>query len=151
MMTDAEYHDHELRRAYAEGVKKGKEFRALPRFEREHEVGYLVEHITEGNFIQMMGWILEGSFGYGVQWHAERTIKSDGRNNKRAQLFYLTALHAFSVPYYYANKAWKQLTEAQRETLNGLIDQEIEYRLEVLKEIAEFEAKEKQEREVNHE
>ncbi len=150
-MNDQQYHGHELRRTYAEGERIKKEFRALPKHERDIEVAGLIEHITEGTFTDQMGWALDGSFGYGVQWHAERTIKADGRNNKQAQLFYLTALHAFSVPYYYANKAWERLTQEQQEKLNGLIDQEIEYRLEVLKEIAEFEAKEKQEREVNHE
>lgn len=68
-----------------------------------------------------VGWLLNGSYGYGAYWRAWQIATSSNRNNKPAQLCQLIAAVEWGCTAADCRKAYKALSPAQQVTLTDAI------------------------------
>lgn len=69
---------------------------------------------------ERVGWLLDGSFGYGAQSMAKQILGSP-RMNRSAALTHLTAAFEWSTPSAMAMAAWKKLTKGQQSALEKAV------------------------------
>ena len=69
---------------------------------------------------ERVGWLLNGSYGYGQQLRAKQILGSP-RMNRSAALTHLTAAYEWSTPSALAMAAWKKLTKAQQVALEKAV------------------------------
>lgn len=74
---------------------------------------------------ERIGWLLNGSYGYGAHIAALQTVNSP-RMNVQAWLGQTIAALEWHCPSLFAHQVWKKLPPAQQGHLAGLIQQEID-------------------------
>ena len=122
MSHSKEYTEREMKIT----AKDAAEIEALPMVERrENYQDFAADMAATPQLIaERIGWLLNGSYGFGQMILAQRAL--DARNPK-AHLFQLIAIFEWRTGRSYAAKAWRMSSEATKEALNKAIDAEIEY------------------------
>jgi len=77
-------------------------------------------------FVDRIGWILNGTYGYGVMYRAIQ-LADNKRCNRIAGLSVILSAIEYSVTNDNSIKAWKTLTVEQQEKLASLIQVELDY------------------------
>jgi len=121
----AEMHrDHQyVSRELDEANRKAREVDSASLSERQEarEDFYRVMAEDPARVAERVGWIIDGTHGYGVMLQAKRIIASP-RMNRRAALTHLVAIHEWNCPGKFAVDAWKKLTGEQKRTLDAALD-----------------------------
>jgi len=108
-----------------------------PLFDRKYAAKAFAEALHSGgrdeheNLVaERIGWLLNGSYGYGSAQAARRVARASGRTNKTAQLSVMIAAVEWQCPARMAVAAWKKLSPAQKSALDNAIRAEIKSHLE---------------------
>ncbi len=122
MPTNHEYETRE-RTEFHQQIKKVEK---LPLNERKENARAFAEALKHDPAIvaERVGWLLNGSYGYGSYKAAEQMLKAP-RMNHGAWLTLTTAALEWGTPQKMAIAAWKALSGAQQTHLRKLIDREI--------------------------
>ena len=70
---------------------------------------------------ERVGWIIDGSYGYGEMMKAKQIV-ANPRMNRVAALNCLIALYEWQCPRRLCVEAWKKLTTAQKNMLDKAIE-----------------------------
>lgn len=124
-MNHIDYHNAEMKRT----IKHLDTIRKAPLADRKEAKTSLVKAFTEypNIFADRIGWLLNGTYGYGEMQLALNILKGSKRTNKVAALSQLMALVEWQCPEDMTRSAWKSLTREQQEKLDYLIRVEIDY------------------------
>lgn len=117
--TRAEYEEREFRSAMA----REAEVSAAPLSERQEARTEFGEALRDPALIsQRIGWLINGSYGFGEMKRATQILSRGPRMNKRAALTQLIAVYEWRCPAVFAVQAWKGLSAAQKAALDNAID-----------------------------
>lgn len=105
MQSQAEYEQTEQRRLW----KDLQEVEKAPLAERREARADFANALLQYPEIiaERVGWLLNGSYGFGSYREAGRIVREGGRTNKVAQLVLLTAALEWKCPNGFAIEAWK--------------------------------------------
>ena len=119
MNSDKAYHDHEMKRAFAhyKAIQTGS------RYEQEENYKVFVTESAE-LIAEKVGWILDGSYGYGEQQIALNALE---QRNPNPSLYHLIASLEWNIGEYYSRKAWKNTPVDKQKAINEAITAEIQY------------------------
>lgn len=78
------------------------------------------------NIARNVNWLLTGNYGFGALQRAESILAMNANANKVAQLALLVAALDWNCSQAFAIRAWKDLTKAQQDRVNALIQKEID-------------------------
>ena len=110
------YHDDELKRINKQIADLQKAQHNLLQCWTEHP----------GIFADRLGWLLNGTYGYGAMVLALR-VADNKRLNRMAGLSQLLAAVEWQCTQACTRSAWHKLTTAQQDNLNTLVAAELEY------------------------
>ena len=107
--------------------KQLTEVERAPLAERKEAAAAWLESLTTSPewVAEKIGWLLDGSYGYGA-YQAARDVITHKRMNRRAWLGQTIAALEWQCPNNYARAAWNKLSSEQQAALNAMIDREIE-------------------------
>jgi hypothetical protein len=135
-MSIPSQHEYEAREA-AEFRHQLAKVEAAPLFDRKYAAKEFAEALHSGgrdaheNLVaERIGWLLNGSYGYGSAQAARRVARASGRTNKTAQLSIMIAALEWQCPAKMAVAAWKKLSPVQQSALDNAIRAEIKSHLE---------------------
>lgn len=122
--TQTEYEQNELR-------DLGRTLRRVetaPLAERKETRDELLGYMrTDPELIgERVGWLINGSYGYGACMRAKAILSSRANTNKRAQLVQLVGALEWRCPMRFTAQAWNELTPEQRSKVNEAVDYAIE-------------------------
>ena len=120
--TQKEYEEREIRMYF----KKLEEVEKSPKQDRIEGFKELFDNARLNPVIisERIGWILDGSYGFGPYKIAERIVKET--KNPNYHLFHILAHYEYLTSDYYASKVYRSLTQDQKDKLNELVTKEIE-------------------------
>lgn len=97
-----------------------------PLLERKENAGELGKYMaTQPELVaQRIGWLLNGSYGYGEMLLAHRSV--DSRGDKVAQLTQLIAIYEWQCPATMAVAQWRKLSKKDQDTLKHAVQKEID-------------------------
>ena len=79
-----------------------------------------------GLVAERIGWMLDGNYGQGVDYHGEmlkaQRIIASPRMNRRASLVHLAGMYEWRCPAAFGVQAWKKLTSAEKAALDAAVD-----------------------------
>lgn len=127
--TRQEYEDRER----SELVRLFGDLERLPLAERRENREEWREAMAERPELiaDRIGWLFNGSYGWGAQDRA-RSIVTGKRGNRVAAICQLLSAVEWRCAQGEAIKAWKDLTSAQKDTLDATVTEAIEYYREFL-------------------
>jgi len=114
--TQAEYDRRELANAH----KKLVEVHRAPLADRKEAQGKFLEAMREHPEIvgERIGWLLNGSYGYGSMLIAKRVLASP-RMNRSASLTQLVGAFEWLSPEDMSRAAWKKLSASEKSRLES--------------------------------
>jgi hypothetical protein len=78
-----------------------------------------------GLIAERIGWLIDGSYGYGAMQKAKQVLGMSARANKAAQLTHMIGALEWRCPPRMTIVAWKKLTPAQKKALDRAVKKEI--------------------------
>jgi len=123
-MKNQEYIHNELRLLNNQIEECGK----LSKTEKQENKQLLLDTWidTPEVFADRIGWILNGTYGYGAMYKAIQ-LADNKRCNRIAGLSIILSAIEYSVTSVNSVKAWKELNKEQQEKLSSLIQAELDY------------------------
>ena len=120
--SQAEYERREL----ADAQRRLEEVERAPLAERKEAAAEFFEAMRDNPDIvaERVGWLLDGSYGYGPMMKAKQVLGSP-RMNRSAALTQMVAAYEWSSPSAMTRAAWKKLTKAQQDALERAVQEEI--------------------------
>jgi hypothetical protein len=123
MLSDTEYKRIEGSRFF----RQIEEIEKSPLNDRIEGYNNLLEYcqLYPNIIAERIQWLLNGSYGkgsYDRAWYIIHNTK-----NPIPELFHIISHLEWMTSSYYASKAYKKLTQAEKDKLNTLINAEIEY------------------------
>jgi hypothetical protein len=120
--SDEEYERRERR----EAQQKLNEVEKAPLAERKEAAAeFLVAMRDHPELVaERVGWLLNGSYGYGSMKMAKQVLGSP-RMNRSAALTHMIAAFEWSTPNAMAIAGWKKLTKSQQAALEKAVQTEI--------------------------
>jgi macrodomain Ter protein organizer (MatP/YcbG family) len=117
--TQAQYEANELATARRDEERINRE----PLQDRkEYQANFLDSMANEPNTVaERVGWLINGSYGYGQMLLAKQIVASP-RMNRVAALCQMTGVFEWRCPAAMGVAAWKKLTKTQQRTLNDAIE-----------------------------
>lgn len=116
--SQSEYERNEL----AEANQKLREVDRAPLAERKEAAAEFLVAMRDhpAMVAERIGWLLDGSYGYGAGLMAKRVLGSP-RMNRPAALTHMIAAFEWSTPGVMAIAGWKKLTKAQQAALDKAV------------------------------
>ncbi len=113
--------EHE-RNELAEANRKLREVDHAPLAERKEAAAEFLVAMRDhpAMVAERIGWLLDGSYGYGAGLMAKRVLGSP-RMNRPAALTHMIAAFEWSTPGVMAIAGWKKLTKAQQSALDKAV------------------------------
>jgi len=120
-MNDQEYEINEARKL----ARQLAEVSDAPLSERREARKEMFEAMGETPEVvaERVGWLLNGSYGWGACRMAKRIM--DGRGNKPAALVQLVGALEWRCPENFTREAWNGLKKSAQVRLNKLVEAEI--------------------------
>ncbi len=117
MDSSAEYENRMLQEAY----RAEQEVEKAPLSDRKEAQAEFLEALKDPALIaERIGWIIDGSYGYGQMVKAKRVVASP-RMNREAALVHLVAVYEWRCPARMSVDAWKKLTPAEKKMLSKAV------------------------------
>jgi hypothetical protein len=116
--SEVEYERSELR----EAQQRLTEVEKAPLAERKEAAAEFLEAMRDNPEIvgERVGWLLNGTYGYGQKMMAQRVLKAP-RMNRSAALTHMVAAFEWSTPNAMAVAGWKKLTKSQQAALDRAV------------------------------
>jgi hypothetical protein len=116
-----EYEQREVRAAQ----QRIREVEKAPLADRKEAAAEFLEAMRDPNLVgERIGWLLNGTYGYGPMVLAKRILGSP-RMNRRAALTHMIGAFEWQTPGAMAIAGWKKLTKSQQAALDRAVDAEI--------------------------
>ena len=117
MMTEAEYHNNEMR----DYSRKLTQIDKAPLIERQQARDDVTEALKAPEWIiRNIEWLLNGSYGYGPQYKAREIVKNT-RCNRAAHLTAMLGYLDHQCPSNFTAQAYKRLSAGERAALDKAI------------------------------
>lgn len=116
-------------REWQEYHRKITEVEKAPLHERKEAAKEFYEAMANDPALvgERIGWVLNGSYGYGAMQVAKRVLGMSKRANKAAHLNTMVAALEWNAPGKMVAAMWKKLTPGQKTALDKAILHEIKY------------------------
>ena len=121
-MNETEYRVYE-RRMMAQRIKEIENQSLADKKEAAADFEQIITAAPH-TIIERISWILGGSYGW-AEAEAAHRILAGSRNNKRAALLRMVAIHEWGCATYWITKIWKSLPKQGQQAINEMIDEEI--------------------------
>jgi len=121
-MSDYAYENREAQEAF----RQLREVENAPLADRREACAEFADAMKNNpsTVAERVGWLLDGSYGYGAMQMAKRVIASP-RSNQRVNLTTLVSAFEWQCPGRMAIAAWKKLSQAEKKALDDALDGEI--------------------------
>lgn len=121
--SDLEYE----RRERQEAQQQIAEIRRQPLSDRKEAQESFLEALRDPALVaERLGWLLNGSYGYGAKMMAQQVLKSP-RMNRSAALTQMVGAFEWRVPDDMARTAWKKLTAGEKAALERAVQAAIKH------------------------
>ena len=110
------------RREHTEAQRRLTEIRRQPLSDRKEAQGKFLEAMRDDPELvaERVGWLLNGSYGYGSQLMAKQVL-ANPRMNRSAALTQMIGAFEWMAPGDMVSAAWKKLTKSQQAALEKAV------------------------------